>query len=135
MQRRSRVQRRLSDPRSRTRKLHRSQFVDPNACNEWIALGEFFGSVKTLRLDDVVAGNGFHVPWQVPGSTLGDLASTIESSLVQLLVGNRCKPGVPLLHDFRGGFFESEMQKHELLHFSLLVASTSPSSARAFAIA
>jgi|SaaInl7_100m_RNA_FD_contig_21_5255722_length_478_multi_4_in_0_out_0_1 hypothetical protein len=43
--------------------LHGSQFVNPNACDKWIGLGQFLRLINTLRLDDVVTGNAIHIPW------------------------------------------------------------------------
>jgi len=74
-------------------------------------LGKFFRNIKTLRLDYVVTSNRFHIPWQILGSTFRDFSITNETTPVDLLFGDRFNPS---LHDFRGGFFKSEMQKHKL---------------------
>ena len=43
--------------------LHLPQFVDSDARNKRIAFGKVLRGFKTLRLDDVVTSDGFHVPW------------------------------------------------------------------------
>src|SRR6266853_1358302 len=106
--------------------LLRHHFVDSNARYKRILLGKFLRLVEIVRLDDRVTRNGFHIHWQGPGSAFRYFSAIAEMpTLVDHPVGDRFEPGPPGLHDFRSGFYKSEMQINKLFHFSLLVDACS----------
>ncbi len=86
-------------------------------------LSRLFSEFEQLsNIDDRKTGDGIHSQRQVFGAGVRDFSSTGKVGAgVSHFVGDRLEPFAPGRHDFRRGFFESEIQKHEFFHSSLLL--------------